>query len=82
VKILSVTGGVPKYLEEIDPKRGESGFDPSRRFPPSRASCASAVGWSPGGCLVSIQQAINEGAERRLRVATMGIVEVEAGTGQ
>jgi hypothetical protein len=59
-----------------------TGLDTTRIFPPSRVSCASVTGLSLGRRLVSIQQAINEGAERRLRVAPIPIVEVEAGTRQ
>src|SRR5882672_2868329 len=51
-------------------------------FPPSNMSFAYVSGLSLGLSRVSVQQAINEGAERRLRVATIRIVEVKAGTCQ
>src|SRR5258705_7243817 len=45
-------------------------------------SCAHDSSPSLGLSRISVQQAINEGAERRLRVATIRIVEVKAGTRQ
>src|SRR5258708_4532774 len=56
--------------------------DKERTLPPLRISRTYLSDPSLGRDLVSLQQAINEGAERRLRMVPIRIVEIEAGTRQ